>query len=104
MRILVDECLAWRLCRSLSGHDCTSVQKTGWGGLTNGALLRKAEQDFDIFITGDRNLSFQQQVSTLNIAVLVLHSESTQLHHTIQLIPKVLAILPTLQPGQLLES
>jgi predicted nuclease of predicted toxin-antitoxin system len=78
MRILIDECLDWRLCRALSGHDCVSVQKQGWGGLTNSALLRKAEQDFDVFITGDRNLVFQQQLSDLDIAVLVLHAESMQ--------------------------
>ncbi len=71
MRILIDECLDWRLCRALSGHDCVSVQKLGWDGLTNGALLRKAEQEFDVFLTGDRNLMFQQQLSTLDIAVLV---------------------------------
>jgi len=63
MRILIDECLDWRLCRSLVGHDCASVQKMGWGGLTNGALLEKAEQEFDVFLTGDRNLTFQQQTS-----------------------------------------
>jgi len=58
MRILIDECLDWRLCRFLIGHECTSVQKIGWGGLTNGALLEKAEKEFDVFLTGDRNLMF----------------------------------------------
>jgi hypothetical protein len=68
MRILIDECLDWRLCRALAGHDCSSVQKMGWGGLTNGALLERAEKEFDVFVTGDRNLSFQQKVSSFNIA------------------------------------
>ncbi|MDQ3665707.1 MAG: DUF5615 family PIN-like protein [Acidobacteriota bacterium] len=103
MRILIDECLDWRLCRALSSHDCVSVQKLGWAGLTNGALLRKAERDFDVFITGDRNLIFQQQLSNLDISVLVLHAESTQLRHTIQLIPKVLSVLPTIKPGELIQ-
>lgn len=101
MRILIDECLDWRLCHALSSHDCTSVQKIGWSGLTNGALLEKAEQDFDVFITGDLNLIFQQQLSNFNIAVVVLHAESTQLNHTRELMPKVLALLPTLRPGHL---
>jgi len=103
MRILIDECLDWRLCRALSDHDCISVQKLGWAGLTNGALLNKAEQDFDVFITGDRNLIFQQQLSNLDIAVLVLHAESTQLRHTIKLMPKVLGVLPTIKPGELIQ-
>lgn len=100
MRILIDECLDWRLCRSLGGHHCASVQKMGWGGLANGALMRKAEQEFDVFITGDRNLSFQQTSTNFKIAVIVLHAESIQLHHTQPLMPGVLGMLPTLQPGQ----
>lgn len=103
MRILIDECLDWRLCRALSGHDCASVQKLGWGGLSNGALLRKAEPDFDIFITGDRNLTFQQALSDLDIAVFVLHAESTQLRHTIQLMPRVLDALSTIKSGEVIE-
>ncbi len=103
MRILIDECLDWRLCRALSGHDCVSVHKLGWDGLTNGALLRRAEQDFDVFITGDRNLVFQQQLSNVEIAVLVLHAESTQLRHTIKLMPKVLRVLPTIKRGELIQ-
>ena len=64
MRILIDECLDWRLCRSLGDHRCASVPQMGWSGLANGALMRKAEQEFDVFITGDRNLSFQQVSAT----------------------------------------
>src|SRR6266481_5355464 len=75
----------------------------GWGGLTNGALLEKAELEFDVFLTGDRNLSFQQEVSKFNIAVLVLHADSTQLHDTLLLMPKVLTLLPTLQSGQVVS-
>ncbi|MCX7722689.1 MAG: DUF5615 family PIN-like protein [Verrucomicrobiae bacterium] len=103
MRILIDECLNWRLARALTGHYAVSVQKKGWGGLKNSELLALAEKEFDVFITGDRNLSFQQTVSTFKIAVVVLHAPSTQLHHTLPLMPKVLAALPTLKPGQVLN-
>jgi predicted nuclease of predicted toxin-antitoxin system len=103
MRILIDECLDWRLCESLTGHDCTSVRRMGWSGLTNGALLRKAETEFDVFITGDRNLSFQQTASDFDIAVIVLHAESIQLSHTRPLMPKVSGILRTLQSGQVVD-
>lgn len=72
----------------------------GLGGLTNGALLEVAQVDFDVFLTGDRNLTFQQTLNKFNIAVVVLQAESIQLLHTLPLIPKVLALLPTLQPGQ----
>src|SRR5213595_1656332 len=98
MRVLIDECLNWRICRALTDHYCTSTQKMGWGGLTNGALLKQAEHEFDLLITGDRNLSFQQNASSLNISVVVLHAESTQLKHTMLLMPQVVSLLPTLKP------
>ena len=99
MRILIDECLNWRLSRALTGHYAVAAQKMGWAGLKNSVLLIEAEKQFDVFITGDLNLNFQQDVTKYNIAVVVLHSESTQLHHTLPLMPKVLAPLPTLKPG-----
>src|SRR6266446_7015478 len=103
MRILIDECLDWRLCRALGGYECSSVQKMGWGGLTNGALLERAEKEFDVFVTGDRNLSFQQKVSSFNIAVVVLHVGSTQLSHTLPLMPELLSLLPKLELGKLVS-
>jgi hypothetical protein len=51
MRILIDECLNWRLARALTGHFAVSAQKMGWGGIKNGALLENAAQEFDVFIT-----------------------------------------------------
>ena len=100
MRILIDECLDWRLGRALTGHDCISVQKMGWGGITNGKLLALAEKEFDVFLTADRNLSFQQNTTKFQIAVVVLVAGSTQLDKTLPLQPQVLALLPKLTPGQ----
>lgn len=103
MRILIDECLDWRIFHAFSGHDCVSTQKMGWGGLTNGELLREAEGEFDVLLTGDRNLSFQQNVSVFDIAVIILHSKSTQLHQTLPLIPKVLECLSTIRSGEVID-
>jgi len=75
----------------------------GWSGFTNGALLEKAEIAFDVFLTGDRNLSFQQATSRFQLVVVVLHAESIQLRHTSPLIPMVLALLPTLKSGQVVN-
>lgn len=69
----------------------------------NGALLEKAQEEFDVFLTGDRNLTFQQELSKYNIAVVVLHADSIQLRHTLPLMPKVLDILPTIKPGEVIE-
>jgi predicted nuclease of predicted toxin-antitoxin system len=103
MRILIDECLNWRLSRALTGHYAVSAQKMGWAGLQNGALLMEAEKQFDVFITGDLNLNFQQNVTKYKIAVVVLHAESTQLHHMMPLMRKVLALLPMLKSGQVVD-
>lgn len=75
----------------------------GWSGLTNGALLVKAETEFEVFLTGDRNLTFQQKTSRFDIAIVVLHAKSIQLRHTLPLMPKVLALLPTLRSGQVVN-
>ena len=77
MRILIDECLDWRLCRALPEHYCASVQQKHWEGLTNGTLLEKAQTEFDVFLTGDTNLSFQQNLTKFNLAVIVLEASST---------------------------
>ena len=99
MRVLIDECLDWRLARGLPDHTVTSVQRMGWAGIKNGRLLALAEQQFDVFITGDRNVSFQQDIPQFRIAVVVLAAASTQLKDTLPLMPPLLAMLPQLQPG-----
>jgi predicted nuclease of predicted toxin-antitoxin system len=104
MRILIDECLNWRLGRALTGHYAVSAQKMGWSGIKNGQLLTLAvENGFDVFLTGDRNLAFQQYLPQTSIAVVVLEAPGIQLHHTLPLMPKVLALLPNLKPGQVVR-
>ena len=104
MRVLIDECLNWRLSRALTGHYCVSVQRMGWAGIQNGELLAVAQKHgFDVFLTGDRNLSFQQDSTHIGLAVVVLESEGTQLHQTLPLMSKVLDLLPTLKPGQVVR-
>jgi hypothetical protein len=103
VKLLLDECLDWRLRRDLPGHEVKTVQEMGWDGIKNGRLLALAEQDFQAFITGDRNLSFQQNVPRFSLAVVVLKAESIRLVHTRPLMPKLLAILPSLKPGQIVS-
>ena len=101
--MLLDECLDWRLRRDLPGHEVKTVQEMGWDGIKNGRLLALAEQDFHVFITGDRNLAFQQNVPLFSLAVVVLKAESIRLVHTRPLMPKLLAMLPSLKPGQIVS-
>src|SRR5437868_6601367 len=100
MRILIDECLNWRISRALTGHFAVSAQKMGWAGIQNGKLLALAvENKFEVFLTADRNLAFQQNILEYAVAVVVFEAKNVQLHHTLPLIPKVLAMLPSLRPG-----
>ena len=100
MRVLIDECLNWRLGRALTSHFCTSVQRMGWGGIRNGELLEKMRQErFDVFITGDRNLQFQQHLPAAGVVVVVLRAGSTRLAETLPLMRQVLALLPNSKPG-----
>ena len=71
----------------------------GWAGIKNGQLLALAEGEFDVFITVERNLSFQQNLSQFNIAIIVLQSQSNRLADLKPLIPKVLANLVTAARG-----
>lgn len=59
MNLLLDECVPWPLHRELTGHVCITAQKRGWGGITNGDLLGRAEGQFDLFITCDKNLRYR---------------------------------------------
>lgn len=70
----------------------------GWSGFTNGDLLKKAEGEFDVFLTADNNLTFQQNLSRFDLAVIVLESRSTRLVDTLPLMPHVLEALETITP------
>ena len=100
MKLLLDECIDRRLSRDLVGHDVKTVPQMGWAGVENGELLTLAEKEFDVFITVDRNLSFQQNFPKFNITVLVLHASSNRLADLLPLAPKILTTLPTLTKGE----
>ena len=72
MRLLLDECLDRRIAKELIGYEVITVPKQGWAGIKNGKLLKLAEQEFDVFITVDRNLTFQQNLQKINLSVIVL--------------------------------
>jgi predicted nuclease of predicted toxin-antitoxin system len=72
MRILLDECVPWPMHKLLSGHACSTVQHLGWGGIKNGELLQRAEGEFDLFVTSDQNIRYQQNLMGRNIAILEL--------------------------------
>lgn len=102
MRILLDECLPRRLKRDLVGYDVRTVPEMGWASKRNGELLGLAEQQFDVFVTVDRNLAIEQNVGRLKIAVVLLAARGNRHSDLRPLVPDLLASLPTVQPGQII--
>ncbi len=82
------------------GYEVKTVPQVGWGGIKNGQLLALAETDFDVFVTVDRNLSFQQNLPQFSIAIIVLQSPSNRLADLKPLVPTILAALATAPKGQ----
>jgi predicted nuclease of predicted toxin-antitoxin system len=78
MRILLDECVPWPMHGLLTNHSCANVQAQGWGGLKNGELLRLAETNFELFITSDQNIRYQQNLAGRKIAVLELSTNDIE--------------------------
>jgi hypothetical protein len=72
VKIVLDECVPWPLSRHLTKHTCTSPQRSGWGGFENGDLLNAAEAEYELFVTSDQNLRYQQNLSGRKIAILEL--------------------------------
>ena len=98
MRILLDEDLPRRLCALLEGHDATTVQRCGWAGVKNGKLLALAASRFDVFVTMDQNLEYQQNLVKLPIALLVVAARSNRIEHLRPLLPEILRELDRIVP------
>jgi len=94
VRVLLDECLPRRLKRDVIGHDVRTAPEMGWASKQNGELLALAASKFDVFLTVDRNLSYQQDVSAFDIAVVVLVARSNRLDELRPLVPRLLEIIP----------
>lgn len=101
MRILLDENLPVDLAAELAGHEVASVIRLGWQGIKNSELLRRAQGRFEVLITMDSNLEFQQNVAGFEVAVLVLVPPSNRMPNLLPLVPAILTGLKTVRPGEL---
>jgi hypothetical protein len=100
MKLLLDECIDRKLVKEFVGYEVKTVPQMGWAGVKNGQLLALAEAEFDVFVTVDRNLSFQQNLPQFDMAVIVLQAPSNRLADLKPLVPKVLSILTTAAKGE----
>jgi predicted nuclease of predicted toxin-antitoxin system len=101
MRILLDESVPWRLGRLLTGHTITSVQRRGWASIKNGKLLALASAEFDVLLTADKGMEYQQNLGALPMAILVVLAKSNRLEDLTLAVPTVLKALDELPPRTL---
>jgi len=99
VKVLLDECVDWRLSRYIAGHEVKTARDMGWGTIKNGELLALAAKEFAVFVTVDRNLSFQQNLPEFDIAVVVLRARSNRLADLQALVPALLAAIPAAKRG-----
>lgn len=100
MRVLLDEQLPRQLAREITNHETRTVQQAGFSGLKNGDLLKRAKEvGFDVFVTADRNLQFQQNLSRVELAIIVLRSLSNTLEDLLPLVPELLEAIPRASVG-----
>lgn len=103
MRVLLDECVPRRLRHELPDHEVRTVVEMRWAGTKDTPLLRKARAEFDVFVTVDRGIQFQQNLSGLGLAVLVLAGKSNDIDDLRPLMPQVRRLLAELSPGGILK-
>jgi len=102
MRVLPDEQLPRQLAAEIRGHDVSTVQQCCWAGLKNGELLRVgAGAGFEVLVTADRNLQFQQNLSQSRLGIILLLATSNALEDLVPLLPRLLVAIPKSRPGQL---
>ena len=99
MRVLLDECVPRALRSDIPGHDVRTVAEMGWTGVKNGELLRRAAGQFEVLLTVDRNLEYQQSFPNLSLAVIIVHAPSNDIAILRRLMPAVLVEIPRARAG-----
>jgi len=101
-KLLLDECIPRKFKNHLPGHECLTVPEAGWAGKKNGELLSLAEAaGFQIFISLDQGIAYEQNLTSRKIAVILLRAKSNRLADLIPSALKILAVLESVGPGRL---
>ena len=105
MKLLFDECVPRKVkfLFAEGGHECATVPDAGFSGKENGELLALAEGHFDVLVTIDKNIRYQQNMTGRNISVLIIRSVSNDLDDIRPHVPNALVALQSLRPGRILE-
>jgi hypothetical protein len=101
-KILLDECVPRKFKKHLPGHDIVTVPEAGFAGKKNGELLSLAEKaGFQVFITLDQGIEYEQNLGGRSLAVILIHAKSSKLEDLVPHVAKILAALESMGVGQL---
>ena len=100
MRVLLDENLPHDLASVLTGHVVFTVQGLGWAGTKNGALLKRAGGECDVFVTIDGNIEHQQSLASLSFGVVVIGAASNRMADLRSVVPELLGAIDAVRPSE----
>jgi predicted nuclease of predicted toxin-antitoxin system len=105
MKILIDECLPDELKDSVTsmGHECQTVRRAGYGSKKNGELLMLAEGLWDVLLTSDRNIKYQQNMIGRSMSILILRAKSNRMKDLLPLMPACAEALLSIRAGRVVE-
>ena len=105
MKILIDECLPAALKENLTalGHECQTVRQAGFGSKKNGELLTLAEGRWNVLLTSDRNIKYQQNMTGRSVSILILCAKSNRMKDLLPLMPACAQALLSIQAGQVVK-
>ena len=101
MKVLLDHCVPRPLRRHLPGHSVKTAYQMNWALVKNGALIHAAEAEFDVMISSDQSLRYQQNLKKRRLALIIL--PTNHLPTVLELAPKIRAALDRIRPGDYLE-
>ena len=99
MKVFLDECVNRRIVRHITGHEVKTARQMSWTSIKTGALLALCASQFEVFVTVDKNLPNQQNLTGLDLAVIVLIARSNRLEDLLPLVPALLTTIPTCNKG-----
>jgi hypothetical protein len=103
VRVLLDNCVPRKLAVHLVPHEVTTVARLGWNSLDDGALLDTAEGKYEVFVTMDKSIPFQQRLDHRTLAIILLRATSNRIEPLLSLLPEIQSALKDIQPGQFRE-
>jgi predicted nuclease of predicted toxin-antitoxin system len=105
MKLLLDECIPWKVkfLFEADDHECHTVRDAGLTGKENGELLTLAENQFDVLVTIDKNIPYQQNMTGRKLSLLIIRPASNDLDDIRPHIPDALAALKSIKPGQVIQ-